>query len=180
MNKKAQFYFIAAIVFASVFIAIITISNKATSPNPPSFSEEGERIEIEISFLLDYFSRESISDENAKNILVNLSNSYVQKFGEDKEIFFLFGKNNSLITLTGYKGEETELFINTGSGDTIVSETGRFQNNYTLAGKYSSLVLDGSRYNFTFYPGQNVYYLIKSSYNGEIFISNGGTSSSNQ
>ena len=178
MNKKAQFYFLAAIVFASVFIALITISNKATSPNPPSFSEEGENIDIEISFLLDYFSRQEVSPPDSKNILINFSDSYITKFGWDKEIFFIFGVNTSA-TLVGYKEEGTELYVDTGGGNTLVSETGRFQKEYALTGANTTIItLDGNAYNFTFYPGQNVYYLIKSSYNEETFVSNGGTASS--
>lgn len=176
MNKKAQFYFLAAIIFAGVFISIITISNKVTHSNTLSYSWGGEEIDVEISYLLDYFSRLRVSDEDSKTVLINFSNSYVERFKPGKEAFFLFGKDGSFI-LSGYKKNETILILNTGSGDMNISETGVFQNEYSFSGEDDlTLGVDGVVYSIVFYPGQNFYYFLKYSSEGEEFIESGGTS----
>ncbi|PJE81558.1 hypothetical protein COU58_01260 [Candidatus Pacearchaeota archaeon CG10_big_fil_rev_8_21_14_0_10_32_42] len=175
MNKKAQFYFLSAIIFASVFVAVITVSNKATYSGSPSYLDEGGEIDTELSFLFDYFAREGISDEISKNILINFSNSYLQKFGIEKEVFFLFGKNESLILL-GNKNEGTTLTIDSGLGAVVVSNMSNFQNTYDFVGNTTILTLDGVNYSSNFYQGQNFYYLIKYIHNEQNFVKSGGTS----
>ncbi|MCR4327809.1 MAG: hypothetical protein NUV46_04485 [Nanoarchaeota archaeon] len=177
MNKKAQFYFLAAIIFAAVFISVVTISNKATYTGQPVYLTEGEELNTELSYLLDYFSREELLDEEEKTILINVSNSYIERFSPGKESFFLFGKDVSLV-LKGYKKNGTTLLINVGDGNSVVTDTGTFQNEYSLSGTDTAvLTLDGTSYPLIFYPGQNFYYLIKYDSNNQNFVQSGGTSS---
>ena len=105
--------------------------------------------------------------------LVNFSKFYIEKIGTNNDVFFIFGKSSSL-TLLGNKLDGTELSIHTGSGYVDVLENGKFQNEYVLLDtNLSSLNLDGTEHNFTFYDGQNVYYLIKYLYNNQTFIIRG-------
>jgi len=61
-----------------------------------------------------------------------------------------------------------------GYGNQVVNDTGIFQKEYFFSGtNISSFILDGTEYNFTFYEGENLYYLIKYIYNGQTFIING-------
>jgi len=173
MEKKAQFYFLATIILAFLFINFLTLSNKANYDSQTKLLYENDELETEISFLMDYFSHGQISDSVANETLVNFSKFYIEKIGTNKDVFFIFGKSSSL-TLLGNKLDGTELSIDTGSGYVDVSESGIFQNEYVLSGtNISSLNLDGTEHNFTFYDGQNVYYLIKYLYNNQTFIIRG-------
>jgi len=178
-DKKAQFYFLAVIVFLTVFLLFISVTNKASYTPVSKLSGEGEKIDIEISYLFDYLSREQIDDANAEEILLNFSNYYIENNGADKEMFFLFGKGGSL-KLNSYKNEGTSLFVDPGSGEDEITENGKFEKNYVLSGSFVIMVLDGTKYNFTFYEGENLYYLIKTSYNDQVFVESGGTSSLNE
>ena len=178
MNKKAQFYFLAIILLAAIFIGFVTISNKTVYTGALKLSHTEASINSEISSLLDYFSREQISDSTQKTILTDFSVSYINEIGIDKDVFFIFGKFPT-VTLSGNRVTGTNLSVNTGSGDIYVNNVGIFQTDYTLSGtNVTKVSLDGVEYNFTFYSGQNVYYLLKAVSNNQTFISSGGTLSS--
>ncbi|MBU2612799.1 MAG: hypothetical protein KKB62_03705 [Nanoarchaeota archaeon] len=172
MNKKAQFYFLAVVVIASIYIAFATIVN-GINYNPLSRLEyQSEGIKIEISNLLDYLSYGGFSDAESKTIITNFSNSYLNEIGEDKDILFAFGKYPSM-TLVGKRLEATEVSVDVGNGKESVNELGEFEKDYVMSSSNLALYLDNTLYNFTFYPGQNIYYLIKHSYNNQIFIVKG-------
>ena len=171
-NKKAQFYFLAVIVLASIFVGFVTVSNKSAYVGSPKLSQDASSINTEIKYLLDYFSRGNVSDSVINQTLSNFSYSYIDEIGTDNDVFFIFGKSS--LTLTANKLPTTNLAVNTGSGEVNVSENGIFQKEYSFSGtNNASLILDGTAYNFTFYPGENVYYLIRSNENGQFFVITG-------
>lgn len=169
-NKKAQFYFLAVIVLAAVFIGIVTIKNQADSPHQTGLAPDKNELNTEISSVMDYLSNNH--SENRDTILTNFSNSYINKIGDNKDIFFIFGGGTNL-TLVGNKLNETSLFIDYGSGNQEVTNNGTFQNSYTLSGSTVNLTLDGVVHGFTFYEGENFYYLIKYIYNNQTFVIDG-------
>lgn len=171
-NKKGQFYFLAVILLAAVFITLVTVSNKISyTPQSNAFYESHE-INFEVSHLLDYAANENLSDSASRLKFENFSKSWVDEFGSDKNVFFIFG-NSTNITLLGNKVSGTSLLVNTGSGNQTISNSGFFENNYTLSGNNAKLYLDNQNYNFTFYSGQDIYYLIKYIYNNQTFVING-------
>ena len=172
MNKKAQFYFLAVVVIASIYVAFATIVNGITYNPISRLEHQGEGIDIEISNLLNYLSHESLSDSQSKTVLTNFSNSYLSELGEDKDIFFMFGKYPSM-TVVGKRFEGTDISVDVGNGKQSINDLGEFEKNYTMVSSNFSVYLDDISYNFTFYAGQNIYYLIKHSYNNQIFIIKG-------
>jgi len=166
-NKRGQFYFIAVIVLVSVFLGLVTLRNQSNLPHHLSLNSEKEQLNLEISSFLDYFSHEKVT--NQKEILLNFSNFSIQKVGEDKNSFFVFGDLPD-ITLFGNKLNETSLFVKYDSTNEEITNEGIFQKDYTLSGDNLNLTLDGIEYNFVFYEGENIYYLIKYIYNNQTFI----------
>jgi len=169
-NKKGQFYFLAVIVLASVFIGFVTLRNSSSYPHVSNVIYEKDEINTEISYLFDYFSNEQVSNQD--EILGNFSNSYIQKLGKNKDIFFMFGNGTSL-ELFANKLNSTSLSIDYGSGDEEVTDYGTFNRSYTLSDSTFNITLDGNLYPFKFYEGQNIYYLIKYDYSNQTFVIKG-------
>ena len=169
-NKKAQFYFIAVIVLVSVFLGLVTLRNSAILPHQAGLIPDKGELDTEISSLFDYLSHEQIVDQ--KLVLTNFSNLYIQKIGENKDTFFIFG-NNNLLTLVGNKLDETTLSIDYGLGNESISDNGNFQKDYSFSWDQVNLTLDGIEHEFIFQEGENLYYLIKYVYNNQTFIIEG-------
>jgi len=169
-NKKGQFYFLAVIALASVFVGLVTLRNSSSYPHVSNIVNEKDEINTEISYLFDYFSNEQVSNQN--EILGNFSNNYIQKLGKNKDILFMFGNGTSL-ELFANKLNSTSLLIDNGSGDEEVTDYGAFNKSYTLSNSTFNVTLDGNLYLFKFYEGQNLYYLMKYDYNNQTFVIKG-------
>ena len=169
-NKKGQFYFLAIILLAAVFVGVVTLKNSLVYPHFTNVVYEKSELNTEISYLFDYFSHNH--SVNKDITLTNFSNSYIDKIGKDKDSFFMFG-NGASLTLVGSRVNGTSISINPGSGDQPISEIGKFNKSYTLSGNNFNVTLDGINYDYTFYDGENIYYLIKYIYNNQTFIING-------
>ncbi len=172
-NKKGQFYFIAIIVLAVIFIGFITVFNKASVPQVPELSSQVTSLNTEINYLLDYFASSQISGSSANQVLTNFSNYYINEIGTDKNVFFIFG-DSPTVNLVGNKLNSSAITVNYGSGNVTVSDNGTFQKTYTLSGTQTFIMsVDGTQSNFTFYPGENVYYLIESLQENQTFFLRG-------
>ncbi len=173
MSKKGQFYFIAVIILATIFISFITLSNNISYTSAPKLSEEQGSINTEIASLMDYFSRNQISSYNQTEIFLNFSKYYINETGLDKNTFFLYG-NSSAVILSGNLVSGTTLSVNTGSGNSPVENIGIFQKGYLFSGTNNvTLTVDNISYNFTFYPGENLYYLIRYNDGSQSFVLSG-------
>ena len=169
-NKKGQFYFLAIILLAAVFVGVVTLKNSLVYPHVTNVVYEKSELNTEISYLFDYFSHNPFVNKNT--ILTNFSNSYIDKIGKGKDSFFMFGNGTSL-TLVGSRVKGTSVSINPGSGNQSILDVGKFQKSYTLSGSNFNVTLDGITYDYTFYDGENIYYLIKYVYNNQTFVING-------
>lgn len=171
MNKKGQFYFIAIIALAVVFVGFITISNKVSIVQVPGLSIEQNNMNTELSYLFDYFSSSSSSSSVQNAILYNLSVDYANEIGLDKNLLFLYG-NPSGITLSGNKIATSTAYINLGSGNSTISGSGIINQSYTFPGTsdVATLTVDGISNNFTFYPGENAYYVLSYPSEGQNFV----------
>lgn len=167
-NKKAQFYFLAVIIIASIVIGIVAISNTVSSQINPRLDYEKVEIEQERGWVLDYLAHEQINDAESINVLKEFSTNYVNKLGRDKDIIFMIAKGTSL-TVTGYKLSSSDFTINYGSTSSLTTD-GSFEESFTLSSSSITLSTDGQSYSFDVQEGQNFFYFIRYKYSDELYI----------
>ena len=169
MKKRGQFYFLAIVLLAAVLISFVTISNVAIKDDTPKVFYQEDEINTEVGFLFDYFSANSVPDETQTTSLTNFSNLYIDKIGDDKNVFFVFGKGSEL-NVVGNRINGTEFIVETNSENYDVTDVGKFENTYSLSGSEFNVSVDGIEYPFQYFEGQNFYYLIKYIYNDQTFV----------
>lgn len=169
MKKKGQFYFIAMIIIAAIFIGLVTIQNVLEIRKPSSINYLENELNIEKGKVLDYIVYQNLDETNSQNILTNFSKEYTKKIGNDKDIIFTIGSINS-IKLIGNKIEETNISYNLGNGFENITETGEFEIPLTPINENVNLSLNNITYSLKIEKGQNLYYLIQHSYDEEVDI----------
>ena len=94
MNKKGQFYLIAALVVTSILIGFITMTNSSRVSSIFKYSNLNEEIELESWKTINYGIANSLSNPEILDLLGNLARSYINNSPETNS-YFLFGTNES-------------------------------------------------------------------------------------
>jgi len=165
-NKKAQFYFITALIIILIIISFIVMNNYLSKRENPELTNIQEELSIEIEKLLEYSANNNLTENEVQNLFINFSTNYISKTGYNKNIIFMFGKKQGSFTLKGYKVENSEnIAINNGNSIINISE-GAFENQIVSENNISVIYCENI-YVFDLYEGQNFYYLITKEYKGE-------------
>jgi len=167
LGKRGQFYFIAILAIISIFIAFAVINNILFTTTKSSTVNLIDEIKIEKSQTLDYITFNNLTSVESQIIFINFSNSYMEKIGNDKDLFFLMGDNNN-IKIIGQKTNDTSAFYFNGTEfiemDTDINIDTPIINNKI------EIKINNNTFEFEFYSGQNLYYLINYNYNKEVYI----------
>jgi hypothetical protein len=170
MNKKAQFYLLTIMIILIVFIGFVIVANNFRQEKNNYIKNLEDEIKIERRAVLDYISANNLSWDSTQTTFKNFSNEFIQRIDSDKEIFFIFG-NSSLITLIGKKLVTTNASIDNGSGFQEITGTD-IEENYALSSD-PIIKLDEGEYLTSIETGQNIYYLIRYSSSGEVYVIKG-------
>ena len=171
MNKKAQFYLVAIIIIASIFMGFATTINFGERAETFSLVDLAEELNIEKRYLLDYISYNQLNDDQTEKIFINFSNNYIDKIGKNKDIFFIFGKPGS-IKIVGHRLNETNISIDDETGYSSILETNSFEKNYSTFNEIK-IKLENNEYLFDLKEEQNFYYLVHYLSNKERYIVHG-------
>src|SRR3989344_7102871 len=96
MNKRGQFYLIAALVIVSIAASLATVKNTASSPNTETilYDLSNEMI-YEAGQVIDSGVLNSISDLTLKENLNNLTRYYANSF-RDSDFLIIYGNESTL------------------------------------------------------------------------------------
>lgn len=180
MNKRGQFFLMAAFIIVGIIAGLASVVNVATvNPDRTGFYDLSREVGYETKYLVDYGVYNSY-DENAKDELVrNFLEKYSDYIGQDRAVF-LYGDRNGMTALyfaslvQGVVGIETQeingvLFIPIGgiAGEEVQAEI-------TDSGEdFVSVKIDGTDYTFQLRPGENFFSVIIKIEGGEQFVSSG-------
>jgi len=160
---------VAILVIISILISLTVINNHAFVSHKNSINDLIPGLKIEKRHTLDYMTNNDLSPNDTKTIFTNFSNSYLNKLGNNKDSFFIFG-NLTNLKIIGYKTSETDSSYFNGTEFITMGQNIDFDiptiNPFTIK-------IDNKNYTFNIYSGQNLYYLIKYNYNKEVYIING-------
>lgn len=108
LNKKAQFYLVAAIVLVTIVAGFITVANYSKKKNAPTIYDLGEELGIESQNIIDYGTT---NEEDIDSLLEDFAESYKDYVGEGKDLYFIFGDSEAG-TLKAVSYENSE-FVDT-------------------------------------------------------------------
>ncbi|MEK6757629.1 MAG: hypothetical protein AABX88_00735 [Nanoarchaeota archaeon] len=146
LEKKGQFYLIAAIVIIAVLFGFVSNTNFSKKRIPLRIENLGEELDIESQKVLDY----AIYNGANKDIVMN---DFTKKFsgysGKDTEIYYIIANNTY---------EEVYSFGDSGTKINQQKERGSNEINVTV---------NGTKYNFELNSGENFYFIMVKSIGGE-------------
>jgi hypothetical protein len=149
-DKSGQFYLIAAMIIATIIIGFALLNNSSSNNLPTDLEELVEELNIEGEKVLDY---DLVHSTNY--FIDNFSRDYSIYAGEDKDIYFIIGEENSFQAYKYDGTEKTDL-----SENLIVDENILFQ-------------LNGISYEFKKEKGNNFYFLLTKTNEDENYVISG-------
>ena len=152
MNRRGQFFILAAAITALLLLAAVSVYNSARGSSEGEMLDRlSEEIRTELSYSIDY---SLIHGAPMDEIVENLTSSYAY-LNKDKNIFVLYGSMHSPNSTYFKNGVKSTDFVTIPRADHI------------------DVLLDSASLNFSFdsFEGQNLNIIVKKSIGGEIYVS---------
>ena len=166
-NKKGQFYFLGALIIILVIISFLVLNNTIIKKENPELNHLKEELNFEIEKNLEYAVNSELTDNEIQTLFINFSSNYITKIGSNKNILFMFGKQNDEVILKGQRIADSEdISVLSGTSTVNISE-GNFEETIATAGENITLISGENYYFFDLLEGQNFYYFITKEYKGE-------------
>ncbi len=162
IQKRGQFFILAAVIISSIVLSLGVISNYAlTSNNPTDFEKFSHGIKKETGEVVDYSIYSGFSnDEDLKNF-IDLLSTYVSDKEPDSSFIFIYGNRKS-ITLENHGTESASISAGDDSADASAggskikskitiggAEQEVFETYDYLGGNGSKIVLDNGGLGFS-------------------------------
>lgn len=173
MDKRGQFFLVAAIIISGALIGISSVVNYASvSDRESQIYDLGKEIGFEGKQVLDYGV---YNGQNTPDLLQGLIRDYSSYISED-QVIFVYGNADSLtgyyfvnrqvgsVGITTGGAEPTRTVINSPRGEQaqVSSQAGRI-----------TVRIDGIDYNFDLRAGQNFYFVIARERDEERYVVSG-------
>lgn len=163
-SKKGQFYLLAAIIIVVIIAGFATINNYAQKKEIVKLYDAGDELNIESSKVLDYGVS---STTGLDDVIDDFTNQYDEYAGEDKEIYFIFGNQDSVSLITSEDMITGKISL-TGVSDSNVGTAieGKQLNQINYNPECSSgvcrisLNIGDDTYDFELKPGENFYFVL--------------------
>lgn len=178
MNKRGQFYLIAAIALVSVVISFVIISNYASNRENLNVQNLQEEISIESSKTLDYAIYNNFSSTQINDLLTNFSESYIKYQNRtNNDLYFIFG-DKTQIKVVAYQNSQIDAFIDVGSGFTKLKITPNqiYSNTFPPLLPYNTLKfkINNQIYNLGLLNNtENFHFIISNNKRGQDYIATG-------
>jgi len=153
MNKRGQFYLLAAIVIIVLAVAIFSVSNFSKTKEEPRVEELGKQLQLESQKFLEYSAKSGVYDYD------QFGKNFSDYVGEDVEIYY-YTFNNSGCLNRGFYFNET-------GGKKVIPTICVYQDYLTAPAHWAPNIL----YDFRIYKGENFFYIIFQEINGEEYVS---------
>jgi hypothetical protein len=175
INKRGQFYLIAAIVIIGIVIGFATLTNFFSRGlvDEKKVYFLSKELSIEGTYVIDY---STFKGTDAEILLGSFAEKYGQYAGENREIYFVFGDKDT-ITVATYEEISVGSISVTGGGNPIAQEiiergfSKKVQDRGTgtdLSKVTVQVTQDGRTFDYEFdlKPGENFYFVISQDIEG--------------
>ncbi len=153
LNKRGQFYLLAAIIIITILVGFVTIQNYSRKKTSVTIYDLGEELGIESQNVIDYGT---YNDENLDILLGQFIETYVDYAGVGKNLYFLFGNSDSMHV------KAYEELIEVDMSDHVTREAGKI-----------IIAIDDVEYQFDLAAENNFYFVISQEIEGEKYIVKG-------
>ncbi|MCH7525503.1 MAG: DEAD/DEAH box helicase family protein [Bacteroidetes bacterium] len=160
MNKRGQFFLIAAVVIVGIVISLSQVANSVkVNDDDKAFYDLSEEIGFETKRVLDYgvFNSKNL-DDLTKDFLVKYKDYIAQE-----EVLFIYGDTNNLQALFFESEVIGSVGISTGANRTITikqTSTSTTKANVVVTGNSATVIINGIDYRFELKQGQNFFLVI--------------------
>jgi hypothetical protein len=181
MDKRGQFYLMAAVIISAILLGISTVKNYAnTKEKPDSMKEIGIELREEGYRLVEYSENKDPGEDSKKNDLIEnfLAYNYSEYFLEktnNADAVFIYGKGNSLHALKYTKGDSySSINVEGENGWDSISKSDSRKTDIEDSDSDNKInvKIDEKNYYFKISNGNiyYFYYLIYQENNGEIYV----------
>ena len=169
MNKRGQFYLLAAIIIISVLIGFAFVKNSINKKNEVKIYYLGDEVGIESGVVLDHGTYKSYDDEEFASLLANFTEIYAEFAGTGKELYFIFGNKREISVASYLDVVSGHIFVGGTRYDIIKKKYFLQKIKVTTPDKVEVIIGDNS-YIFELKEGQNFYFVISQEVSGEVYI----------
>ncbi|MEM4259217.1 MAG: hypothetical protein QXS38_00430 [Candidatus Pacearchaeota archaeon] len=174
MNKRGQFFLIAALIIVGVIITLtaINISTKPSLKEQTTLYDLSKEIDYESSKLIDYGVYAGQPQEQTAETIVSLVSNYSMA-NPDTDLLLIYGNKDSLTVLYYNKSLTGSVGFNLGGG---AISGGQYvitpvTPSYNVYGNEVDVTLaEGHILNFDLQPGQNFFIVLKKEVGGEVIV----------
>ncbi|MEK6890889.1 MAG: hypothetical protein AABX03_02020 [Nanoarchaeota archaeon] len=163
MNKRGQFYIIAAIVIIAALFGIATVTNYVvTKPDQIRQVQLSEELNLESESIINYGL---FNGSDLYPLLENFTVQYAEYLSEDNDIYFVYGDKDlrELHVLSYTQGTQGTVSLSVdGTPTTILINGGIFEDKIEkFTGEVIKVNVAGKDYEFKLNEGQNFFFLIR-------------------
>lgn len=169
MNKRGQFYLIAAIVIISIAVGFIIVSNSASAQQTTNIFYQKDEIKIESAKVIDYALNNQLSETQLVNDLTDFSEREINN-SQNENFYFAFGDITNM-TFIAYLSYSTNVGLN-GQDETNAIGKNTFILNYlpNANDPFVNVSINGNNYSFVINPGENFNFILTSNAGGQSYV----------
>ncbi len=171
MEKKGQFYLMAAIILSMLIAGFATLSNFSQRKDTVKIDDINQELRTESENVLDYGLNSGYTPGQINDLMQNFTDDYINYSGNEKDIYFVFG-NLDVITVKGYSQSAKTIYVDEGNGETSfaispgVAESMDFNPN----GIFMNVTIDGISNDYVLKGGENFFFIISQAKGGETYV----------
>lgn len=157
MNKRGQFYIIAAIIIIAAIFGIVAVTNYATTkPDSIRSVELSKELNLESEQIINYgvFNKLNLDD-----LLSNFTIEYGPYLGGDSDVYFIYGDNNEIHYYI-YSSSSTGSIGLSGIGNVPIEGRILIKNTTKISGEVLSVDVGNKKYEFKLNEGQNFFFVL--------------------
>lgn len=181
MEKKGQFYLLAAIVIIALILGYVGVSNYINKKNVTKVYDIKEELNIEGHEVLEFgvlnsknvelkiedVKQQSISGEDTiiKHFMT-LYTTYLESVGENINLYYVFGNGDKIIAYKIVDANSGKIDLQIGGDKSLTSNiiTKSVQELETSSKKVGggkvTITIDGNSYPFDLKEGENFYFIV--------------------
>jgi hypothetical protein len=164
MNKRGQFYLIAAIVLITIAVGFVIVSNSASSQQTPNIYFLRDELKIESSKTIDYGTSSQLSGTQIQSTLTSFSSQYINN-SQNENFYFIFG-NTTNMTFMSYQTYYSNITLN-GVDYTNNVSMGKTYIKSFVPGNNVLIGVNGNPYSFSINNGMNFNFVLTSNEGGQ-------------
>jgi hypothetical protein len=165
MEKRGQFYLVAAIIITVIVMGIAAISNYSIKSEPTNVEALKEQIQTESTKTIDYGINKPLDQNGMFNLLTDFTQQYINSESRDKNLYFIFGTKTNM-TLNGFQNTNNNVLLD-NAAVTSNSNSAFLYSEVPANPNLVILTINQTDYDFNLSDGQNFFFVISQQTGGE-------------